>query len=110
MIEVVAAVIVRADHILLTQRRAGKDYPWTWESPGGVVEAGETHEGALRRELREEIDCEVGSFPELALWAGEFKNAAVKHKHVRISFYALSLAPANTSACKAISAHMRLGW
>ena len=59
MIEVVSAVIIRYSRdrrILLTQRRVDKPhYPLCWESPGGKVGRGETHDEALRRELDEEL-------------------------------------------------------
>ena len=57
-IEVVAAVIVHNGRLFATQRGYGewKDY---WEFPGGKVEAGETREEALRREIREELETEV---------------------------------------------------
>lgn len=57
-IEVVAAVIMEGGRLFATQRGYGefKDY---WEFPGGKVEAGETPEEALRREIREELDTEV---------------------------------------------------
>ncbi len=63
-IEVVAAVIRRDNKVFATQRGYGpwKDY---WEWPGGKVEAGETPEQALVREIREELDTEVGVGPLL---------------------------------------------
>ncbi len=58
-IEVVAAIIRHAGKIFVTQRGYGefKDY---WEFPGGKMEAGESREEALKRELREELDTEIG--------------------------------------------------
>lgn len=57
-IEVVAAIIRKGDRIFATQRGYGdfKDY---WEFPGGKMEAGETPEQALVREIREELDAEI---------------------------------------------------
>ena len=58
-IQVVAAIIRKGDKIFATQRGYGpwKDY---WEYPGGKIEAGETPEQALVREIREELDTEIG--------------------------------------------------
>lgn len=54
-----AALIDTNGHILITQRPPGKAMAGLWEFPGGKVEAGETPEAALVRELREEIALEV---------------------------------------------------
>ncbi|MBQ3302059.1 MAG: (deoxy)nucleoside triphosphate pyrophosphohydrolase [Eggerthellaceae bacterium] len=61
--EVVAAVIVRGDTILATQRGYGEWEGW-WEFPGGKVEQGETPEQALVREIHEELGAavEVGRY------------------------------------------------
>lgn len=54
--EVVAAVLTQPDgRVLLAQRPAGKVFAGYWEFPGGKVEAGETLEAALARELHEEL-------------------------------------------------------
>ena len=58
-IEVVAAVITDAQgRIFATQRGYGEWKDW-WEFPGGKIEAGETPQQALRREIREELDAEI---------------------------------------------------
>ena len=57
-IEVVAAVIRNKNRVLATQRGYGAYKDW-WEFPGGKVEAGETPEEALAREIREELETEI---------------------------------------------------
>ena len=57
-IEVVAAVIRKGDRIFATQRGYG-DFKDRWEFPGGKVEAGETPQEALEREIREELCAEI---------------------------------------------------
>ena len=57
-IEVVAAIIRRGDKVFATQRGYGEWKDW-WEFPGGKMERGETPEGALIREIREELDTEI---------------------------------------------------
>ena len=58
-IEVVAAVIFDDQgRIFATQRGYGEWKDW-WEFPGGKMEAGETPEEALKREIREELSTEI---------------------------------------------------
>jgi 8-oxo-dGTP diphosphatase len=60
LILVVAAALIDGDgRILLAQRPAGKAMAGLWEFPGGKVDAGETPEGALVRELAEELGIAV---------------------------------------------------
>jgi len=57
---VVAAVIERSDRrVLIGQRRRGDTSPLKWEFPGGKMEAGETPEDALARELKEELGASM---------------------------------------------------
>jgi 8-oxo-dGTP diphosphatase len=56
---VVCAVIERAGRVLLAQRPAHKHLPLKWEFPGGKVESGEEPAAALRREIREELGCDI---------------------------------------------------
>jgi len=60
MMVIVAAALVDADGRVLVQKRAeGRQMAGLWEFPGGKIEAGETAEEALVRELREELGIET---------------------------------------------------
>jgi 8-oxo-dGTP diphosphatase len=61
LVQVAVGVLIRPDgQFLLTSRPPGKVYEGYWEFPGGKLEAGETVEQALRRELQEEIGITIG--------------------------------------------------
>ena len=57
----VGVLIAPGGEFLLTSRPEGKVYAGYWEFPGGKLEAGETVEQALRRELIEEIGLTIGA-------------------------------------------------
>ena len=57
-IEVVAAIIIKDSQVFATQRGYGEFQGW-WEFPGGKMEAGESPQEALKREIREELDADV---------------------------------------------------
>ncbi|CAM3600287.1 (deoxy)nucleoside triphosphate pyrophosphohydrolase [Erysipelothrix urinaevulpis] len=57
-IEVSAAVILQDDKILVT-KRIGEEFDGQWEFPGGKVEAGETHEETVIREIKEELSVDI---------------------------------------------------
>lgn len=61
-ITVAAAVVMRGDEVLVSSRPTGKNLAGHWEFPGGKVEPGESLRAALRREMREELDCDVTVF------------------------------------------------
>lgn len=82
VVDVAVGVLVKPDgHFLLTSRPPGKVYEGYWEFPGGKLEAGETVQQALRRELHEEIGITIA---EVHPW----KVTVVDYPHalVRLSF------------------------
>lgn len=57
---VVGAVLIQGDEIILTKRSLHlPKYPGFYEFPGGKVEVGETLKEALKRELSEELSIDV---------------------------------------------------
>lgn len=54
-IVVLAAVIERDGHFLMTRRLEGTHLAGKWEFPGGKCEPGEAHDACLARELKEEL-------------------------------------------------------
>ncbi|AKJ43862.1 pyrimidine (deoxy)nucleoside triphosphate diphosphatase [Pragia fontium] len=58
IINVVAAIIEHQNHILIAQRDNQSDLAGYWEFPGGKIEANETPQQALCRELYEELNIE----------------------------------------------------
>lgn len=57
-VRVAAAIIRSGNKIFATQRGYG-EFKDGWEFPGGKIEAGETPQEALVREIREELDAEI---------------------------------------------------
>jgi 8-oxo-dGTP diphosphatase len=83
IVRVAAAVIVRADgHVLLAQRPPGKAYAGYWEFPGGKLEAGETAQAALARELHEELGITVR---HASPWL--VQEFVYPHAHVELNFF-----------------------
>ncbi|MGK0575641.1 (deoxy)nucleoside triphosphate pyrophosphohydrolase [Macrococcus capreoli] len=58
-IKVVGAVIQKDGKILCAQRNENTSLPLLWEFPGGKIEENELPEDALKRELLEEMQCEI---------------------------------------------------
>lgn len=82
---VVAAALIDADgRILLQQRPPGKAMADLWEFPGGKVEAGETPEAALIRELEEELGIRTHAS---CLAPASFASEALGDRHLLLLLY-----------------------
>lgn len=58
-VQVVGVAIGREGRVLAARRRRPAELAGGWEFPGGKVEPGESAEDAARREIREELGCEI---------------------------------------------------
>ena len=78
-VDVAVGVLVDPQgRFLLTSRPEGKVYAGYWEFPGGKLEAGETVEAALKRELHEEIGIEIGSVQPWRVEIVDYEHARVR--------------------------------
>lgn len=59
MINVVAGILKKDNKILIARKKEGKSLAGYWEFPGGKIEAGETPEESLVRELMEEMEINI---------------------------------------------------
>ena len=78
-VDVAVGVLIDAQgNFLLTSRPEGKVYAGYWEFPGGKLEAGETVEQALRRELHEELGIEIGAVQPWKIELMDYPHARVR--------------------------------
>lgn len=84
-VDVAVGVLIDADgNFLLTSRPPGKVYAGYWEFPGGKVEAGESIETALRRELHEELGITIGSALPWQVELVDYPHALVRLHFCRV--------------------------
>lgn len=76
----VGVLIDRDGRFLLTSRPDGKVYAGYWEFPGGKLEAGESVEQALRRELHEELGITIDA-------ARPWQVEVVDYPHARVRLH-----------------------
>lgn len=107
-IHVAAAVVVRTDGKILCARRGNAKNPgvaWKWEFPGGKIEAGETPEAALARELLEELDFPVVVGEKLARVRWRYADAENE-----IALTAFRCVPARDDAAFTLREHAEARW
>jgi len=92
VVEVAVGVLVRADGaFLLTSRPQGKVYAGYWEFPGGKLEAGESVEQALKRELHEELGIEIGAAVPWKVEMVDYPHALVRLNFCKVFDWSGSL-------------------
>lgn len=83
-VDVAVGVLIERDaagaeaRFLLTSRPLGKVYAGYWEFPGGKLEAGESVERALRRELHEELGITIGAVQRWRVELVDYPHARVR--------------------------------
>jgi 8-oxo-dGTP diphosphatase len=83
MILVTAGILTEGERVLVCQRKAGDRFGLKWEFPGGKVEAAETPEACLRRELAEELGIEAVIGPQVHRTEYQYPNGLT----VRLLFF-----------------------
>ena len=81
MKQVVAALILKDDEILICQRTERQPHPLKWEFPGGKIEANEEPAAALCRELEEELGITAEMGPEVATIQHNYANGNAVELH-----------------------------
>jgi 8-oxo-dGTP diphosphatase len=81
-VEVVAAIVRRNGKILITRRLDHVHLGGLWEFPGGKVEAEESLQGALLREILEELGMEIAVGSEIFTIEHDYPT-----KSVRLHFF-----------------------
>mgnify|MGYP000524713470 FL=1 len=85
-LEVVAGILTRADgKVFLASRPEGRAYAGYWEFPGGKVEAGESLQAALARELHEELGIIVTAMQRWITRVFVYPHATVRLNFFRVT-------------------------
>src|SRR5512147_57087 len=82
----VAGVIVDEQGRMVVLVRGKEPGRGRWDLPGGFVDAGETAEEALRREVREEIGLEVTALRYLGSWPNVYEYRGVRYRTLDMGF------------------------
>ncbi|WP_448873150.1 (deoxy)nucleoside triphosphate pyrophosphohydrolase [Desulfobulbus propionicus] len=98
---VTAAILQRDGAILLARRASGQKLAGYWEFPGGKVEAGETLQSCLEREISEELNWVVQAGEVLATSEYVYEHGAIR---------LVALAAEIVSGAATLTVHDRLEW
>ena len=87
IVNVVGGLILKKDKVLICQRGEDDDHPLKWEFPGGKILIDENVEGALIREINEELKIDISEYKFLYDYIFEYKNLS---KKVHLYFYLIT--------------------
>ncbi len=100
-LHVVGAAIISGDTVLCAQRGPGRSLCGYWEFPGGKVKPGETQQEALRREIKEELLCDINVGTTLCTTVERYAFGTIE-----LTTFLCSL----TSGTPKLSEHQQLRW
>ena len=78
MIQVVCAVIIKENKILIAQRSEKMKLPLKWEFPGGKLETEENEEEAIIREIKEELNIEIRPSKKISSHIHDYGSFKIK--------------------------------
>lgn len=100
-IVVAAAIVERDGRVLVARRAAGKHMAGYWEFPGGKLEAGETAQACVIRELAEELG--------VAVVAGEVIMRS-RHRYSGGAIDLIAVAASFEGAVRHLTDHDAIDW
>ncbi len=74
MTKVAVGILRRDGRFLACQRKRGGRYQLKWEFPGGKLEAGESVEDCLARELREELSITIHGIDRIEVQSADYED------------------------------------
>lgn len=77
-IQVVCAIIIWKEKILVVQRGHQMSMPLKWEFPGGKIEKNETYEACLKRKIKEELNIEILLLKKLSAAFYKYQNINIE--------------------------------
>lgn len=103
-VDVVGAVLVNEnDEILCALRSQAMSLPGMWEFPGGKIEAGESPQDALKREIKEELGIEITVGELIVDVTHEYPTVMVR----LLTYYAKMI---DSQAVPVAAEHEKLEW
>ena len=113
VVDVAVGILIRPNgEFLLTTRPPGKVYEGYWEFPGGKLEAGETVELALRRELQEEIGITIAAVYPWKVELVDYPHALVRLNFCKVLAWEgeLQMHEGQTFAWQSLPVHVKPVW
>ena len=106
VIDVVGALLVNEDKIMLAKRNTTSEMPGVWEFPGGKIEPGESEYEAIAREIEEEFDWNVSPKRLVSSAYHEYSEFAINLKIIEVSMdFSEDLSPNSRW-----TSHDEIGW